>query len=287
MTMEPAPTEVPTAGRPPRPRPDRRLPRNGDDETSAGKALALLDAFDGQLAVIGVTTLAERADVPKSTAHRLLKVLVTHGYVRRVGDRYCLAEHVFEMGNQVRSCRPNGIREVATPYLGELFAETRQTVQLGVLSDVDVLYLDKVAGRDAAPCPTTIGSRRPTYATGLGKALLAFTDTETVVRNLRVPFHRFTPYTMITAAQVVRCLERVRQEGIATDHEEFRSGVNCVAAPILDTRTGCAIAAISICSVSTSVKPRYHRALRRVADELSRQYCRTAVRLEPATPRTA
>jgi DNA-binding IclR family transcriptional regulator len=193
-----------------------------------------------------------------------------------VGDRYCLGEHVFEMGNQVRTCRPSGIRELATPYLGELFAETRQTVQLAVLSGTDVLYLDKVAGRDAARCPTSIGARRPAYATGLGKALLAFSDAETVQENLRVPFRRFTPNTL-APAQLVGCLERVQQEGAATDHEELRRGVNCVAAPVIDPRTGRAIAAISVCSVSSSAERRYHRALRRITDELSSRHGLTAV----------
>lgn len=250
-------------------------PRTRGEETSAGKALALLDAFSGQLGVIGVTALAERADVSKSTAHRLLQVLVAGGYVRRVGDRYCLSEHVFEMGNQVRSCRPSGIREVATPYLGELFAETRQTVQLAVLAGTDVLYLDKVAGRDAAPCPTSVGARRPAYATALGKVLLAFSDAETIQENLRMPFRRFTPHTL-GAAQFVWCLDAVAQEGAATDHEELRRGVNCVAAPVLDPGTGRAIAAISVCSVTASAERRHLRALRRIAGELSSRYSLTA-----------
>jgi DNA-binding IclR family transcriptional regulator len=238
--------------------------------------LALLDAFAGRLGVLGVTALAERADVTKPTAHRLLKVLIAGGYVRRVGDRYCLSEHVFEMGNQVRSCRPSGIRELATPYLGELFAETRQTVHLALLAGTDVLYLDKVAGRDAAPFPTSVGARRPAYATGLGKALLAFADAETIQENLRVPFRRFTPYTLVAAAQLARCLEQVRQEGTATDHEELRRGVNCIAAPVLDSRTGRAIAAVSVCSISTSAERRHQRALQRVTDELSSRYSLTA-----------
>jgi DNA-binding IclR family transcriptional regulator len=218
--------------------------------------------------VVGVTALAERAGVTKPTAHRLLKALVAAGYVRRVGDRYCLTEHVFEIGNRVRSCRPSGIREVAGPYLGELFAETRQTVQLAVLSGTDVLYLDKVAGRDAAPCQTSVGARRPSYATGLGKALLAFADAETVQENLRVPFRQFTPHTL-SAAPLLRCLDGVRQDGFATDHEELRRGVNCVAAPVLDPLTGRAIAAISVCSISSAAEQRYLRALQRVTAELS------------------
>ncbi len=237
------------------------------EDTSAGKALALLDAFSGRLGVVGVTELAERAHVTKPTAHRLLQVLVAGGYVRRVGDRYCLSEHVFEMGNQVRACRPSGIRDIAGPYLGELFAETRQTVQLAVLSGAEVLYLDKVVGLYGAPCPTSVGARRPTYATGLGKALLAFASAERLQDTLRAPFRRFTRQTL-TAAQLEGCLDDVRQDGYATDHEELRRGVNCVAAPVLDP-AGLAIAAISVCSASPTSERRNLRALQRIAGELS------------------
>jgi DNA-binding IclR family transcriptional regulator len=242
--------------------------RSGD--TSAGKALALLDAFSGPLSVLGVTALAARADIPKSTAHRLLNVLVSSGYVRRVGDRYCLTERMFEIGNQVRVCRPNGIREIAMPYLAELFAQTRQTVHLAVLSGTDVLYLNKVFGYESPRCPTLVGSRRPAYATALGKALLAFSDPKAVEANLNIHFTRFTPYTLATASQLQRCLEQVNVDGMATDHEEMLRGVSCIAAPILDSRSGSAIAAVSICSVGSLAEKRYSRALLRATTELSR-----------------
>jgi DNA-binding IclR family transcriptional regulator len=260
--------DEPRVARPLPSTPGRPPSRNGD--TSAGKTLALLDAFSGQFTVLGVTALATRAGIPKSTAHRLLNVLVACDYVRRVGDRYCLTERIFEVGNQVRSCRPSGIRELAMPYLGDLFAQTRQTVHLAVLSGTDVLYLDKISGSDAARCPTSVGCRRPAYATALGKALLAFGESEDVDLNLQVPFRRFTPHTMVTADQFQRSIERVRDDGVATDHEELRRGVNCIAAPILDLRSGRSLAAISLCSVNSSAGQRHRRLLLRAADELSR-----------------
>jgi DNA-binding IclR family transcriptional regulator len=241
-------------------------------DTSAGKALALLDAFHGPAKVLGVTDLAERANVAKSTAHRLLAILVSGGYLLRVGDRYCLTEHMFEIGNQVRECRPGGLRDRAMPYLTELFAQTRQTVHLAVLSGTDVLYLEKLFGHDAPRCTTAVGSRRPAHATALGKAMLAFSDPATVEANLRVPFRRYTPYTLATAGQVERALEHVASDGVATDHEESQLGVYCVARAIVEQRSGRAIAAISVCSASSTVQARYGRALLRAAEELSCHY---------------
>jgi DNA-binding IclR family transcriptional regulator len=247
-------------------RPDRR------SETSAGKALALLDVFAGPSKLLGVTDLAARANIAKSTAQRLLPVLVDGGYLRRVGDRYCLAEHMFEIGNQVRPCRPGGIRERAMPFLAELFAQTRQTVHLAVLSGTDVLYLEKLFGHDAPRCSTAVGGRRPAHVTALGKAMLAFSDDLTVAATLDVPLRRYTPRTLTTPAQVRRSIEHVAHDGLATDHEESQTGVSCVAAPVLDPRTGRAVAAVSVCSTISSVKQRYGHTLLRATRELSRHH---------------
>jgi DNA-binding IclR family transcriptional regulator len=247
-------------------------PAGRSADTSAGKALALLDVFAGPSKVLGVTDLSIRANIAKSTAHRLLPVLVDWGYLRRVGDRYCLAEHMFEIGNQVHPCRPGGIRERAMPYLAELFAQTRQTVHLAVLSGTDVLYLEKLFGHDAPRCSTAVGGRRPAHVTALGKAMLAFSDELTVAATLDVPMRRYTPRTLITPAQVRRSIDQVAHDGLATDQEECQTGVSCVAAPILDPQTGRAVAAVSVCSTVSSVKERYGRMLLRVTTELSRQH---------------
>ena len=237
-----------------------------------GKALALLDAFSGRSKVLGVTDLAQRADVAKSTAHRLLSVLVTNGYLVRVGDRYCLTEHMFEIGNQVRSCRPGGVRERAMPYLTELFAQTRQTVHLAVLSGTEVLYLEKLFGHDTPRIPTIVGGRRPAYATALGKAMLAYSDPAIVEATLNQQRRPYTPRTIVSAEGVTRSLQRVTDTGLAADHEESLRGVNCVAAPVLDPVTGTPLAAISLCSASSSVVHRYGPALLRATADLSRHH---------------
>lgn len=242
----------------------------GKADTSVGKALALLDSFSGPTKVLGVTDLAQRAGIAKSTAHRLLSVLVAGGYLVRVDDRYCLTEHMFEIGNQVRSCRPGGIRERAMPYLAELFAQTRQTVHLAVLSGTEVLYLEKLFGHDTPRIPTTVGGRRPAHATALGKAILARSDADVVEAVLTGRRRAYTPRTIVSTEGLTRSLQRVRETGLAVDHEESLRGVNCVAAPVLDPVSGVPLAAISICSASASLVQRYGPALLRATHDLSR-----------------
>ncbi|MET8948904.1 IclR family transcriptional regulator [Streptomyces sp. NPDC004542] len=245
----------------------RRVPlsesRNGS-ETSVGKALTLLDAFGGPRTVLGVSELAVRAGLPKSTAFRLLSVLLESGYVRRVGDRYSLTEHIFELGQRVSSCRPNGLRERALPFMTELYAETRETVHLGVLRGTEVLYLEKIFGHHAAPCTTSVGTRRPAYCTALGKAILAFSDSVAQEAILESPMSRHTPYTLSQPGQLSISLQRVRENGFATDLQESHLGVVCLAAPLIDRATGRAVAALSISSTTA------RGDIRRYAARLSR-----------------
>lgn len=242
-------------------------------DSSAAKALSLIDAFAGARSILGVTELARHARLPKSTAHRLLTVLLEQGFVQRIGDRYCLSEHLFELGNVVLLCRPNGLRYRAMPFLAELFAQTRQTIHLAVLRDTDVLYIDKLFGHNAARCDTVVGSRKPAYATALGKAMLAYSPSEVLERNLSVDFKRLTPYTITEGARLERTLQQVRDTGWATDHEEYQRGVTCLAGPILDPRTGNAVAGLSICSTSShKLERKFSRLLMNVANELSQNH---------------
>lgn len=238
-------------------------------DSSAGKTLALLDAFAGSRALLGVTDLAARVDLPKATAHRLLAVLVNSGFVRRVGNRYCLGERTFVVGNEVRACKPNGFKEKAMPYLTELFVQCGEVIHLGILSGDSVLYLEKLFGHGAVPCPTSIGGRRPTYATALGKALLAFSPPNVVEEALPKRFERLTPFTL-SPAQLARSLSRIQDEGVAFDREELQRGLWCVAAPVVDSRTGKAVAAISVSFRGSSLaEGRHRKALKHAAHGLS------------------
>ncbi|MCL3819396.1 IclR family transcriptional regulator [Aeromicrobium wangtongii] len=231
---------------------------------SVGKALALLEAFNPPAKLLGVTELAIRAGLPKSTAHRLLAVLHANDYVRRVGNQYCLSERMFELGNQTPMCRPSGIREKAAPVMAELMTETGETINLAIRVDDEALYVDKVQGRRTLPWSTRVGARSPLHCTGLGKALLAFGDPQTDAFDPQNPLARFTPYTLFQPGRLMRALETIRAEGVAIDQEEFRQGMTCLAAPIFDRMTGNVVAAISISTITGA------RDVRRFAPQLLR-----------------
>jgi DNA-binding IclR family transcriptional regulator len=97
-------------------------------DTSVGKAVAVLNAFQGSGgALLGVSQVAERAHLARSTAHRILNVLVESGYVERAGERYRLGRVIFELGQLVPGCRPRK-RTPAMPFLMDLYEFTHSTV---------------------------------------------------------------------------------------------------------------------------------------------------------------
>src|SRR5699024_9524246 len=137
--------------------------------------MALLNAFgDDSMTGVGVSELARRADMPKSTACRLLASLQDSGAVERAGSAYRLGPMIRSLGEPPESELHGRLRAVLTPFLATLFELTRQTVHLAVLDGTDVVYLNKLYGHLAVRSPSRIGGRVPAYCTGVGKVLLAF-----------------------------------------------------------------------------------------------------------------
>ncbi len=227
---------------------------SGDLDTSVGKALALLEAFRTTCRPMGVTELARLAHLPKSTAYRLLAILRQWNLVERSGSDYCLGKHLFELGNLVPYCQPRGLRDVALPYLMRLYEASHETVHLAVLDGTDVLYIEKIYGHNPCKAPTYVGGRMPVECAALGKAMLAFSDKEAVLRVLSRGLQRVSPYTIVQPQHFVDQLGTIRQEGVAFDREESTIGLTCVAAPVLGPG-GKAIAAVSLVGPTYRFKP--------------------------------
>ncbi|MEY2430564.1 MAG: hypothetical protein QOC92_289 [Acidimicrobiaceae bacterium] len=221
-------------------------------DTSVGKALAILDEL-GTAKSLGVSALARRTELPKSTVFRLLARLEERGYVERLGKEYCLGRRLFELGNQIAACRPSGLRDIALPYLTELYERTHYIVHLAILDGVEVLYLEKLFGRDPTRAPSHVGRRVPAACCGLGKAMLAFSDQALVTEVLGEGLKRHTPYTIAVEQLFLEELARIRDAGVAFDREEVAVGLTCVAAPILID--GRAVAAVSVSGPTARFDP--------------------------------
>jgi DNA-binding IclR family transcriptional regulator len=210
---------------------------------SIERAFAVLSALtDGP---IGVTEVAERAELPKSTAARMLATLSHEGAVEQVpGDtRYrlgpriaTLAEGVVPVRSLVTTCRP---------ILEELAAATGETAGLSIAEGSVVHYVDQVGTSHQVQVRDWTGTRAPMHAVSSGLVFLAQLPPATLEAYLTRELVSFTPRTLTTPDALRERLAEVRADGYAWVHEEFAEGLNSVAAAVADA-SGVIVAAIHV-----------------------------------------
>ena len=198
--------------------------------TVTSRVLALLEAFDADHRSLSLTELAERAGLSLSTTHRLVAELVRWGaLVRRSSGEYVIGRRLWDLG--LLAPVQSDLRQVASPFLHDIYGATLATVHLAVRDGTEVLYVDRLSGHASVPVVSQIGSRLPLHATGVGKVLLAYAPDQvrdTVLRNLT----RVTPYTVTQPGRLLADLRHVRSEGFAQTVEEMSLGACSVAVPV-------------------------------------------------------
>ncbi len=194
------------------------------------RALALVGAFDEEHRRLTLTELAGRAGLPVPTAHRLVAELVEWGALSRTaGGDYVIGRRLWDIG--LLAPLQAGLVELASPYLHDLYGATHATVHLAVRDGHEVLYLDRLRGSASVPVVSTIGSRLPMHATGVGKVLLAHAPPE-VQQAVLADLPRVTPYTVTQPGLLRRQLARAARDGYATTTEEMSLGACSVAVPV-------------------------------------------------------
>ncbi len=194
----------------------------------------------------GVTELAEKLKLHKSTAHRLIMVLESSRYVERDNStgKYRLGSRILELGLSALS--KLDVYEIARPFLRALVTETGETAHIGVLRDGEVVSIVNVESTQAIRTPSTVGTRHPAHCSSLGKVILAFSEPGAVDKFLlgRV-LEGFTRNTITSPALFVHEIETVRRNGYALDDEEREEGLRCIGAPVRSS-SGEVIASVSV-----------------------------------------
>jgi DNA-binding IclR family transcriptional regulator len=205
-----------------------------------GRIAIVLDSFDEVHVELSLSEITERAMLPKSTVHRIAEQLVALGWLERCSRGYQVGMRLFELGGLAR--RRSRLRDKAMPFMQELSSLTHCAIHLGILDRYEVVYLATIPARGLT-LPTREGGRMPAQSTGLGKAMLAFSDQTVVDAILNQPTDDcgFAP---LAPPALREELLQIRAMGVAFDREEARRGVACAAAPIRGA--GRPIAAISI-----------------------------------------
>ena len=215
---------------------------------SAQRTLEILEVVARYSEGVGFVELSGQLPYPKSSLHGLLQTIIQMRWLTFDPDRrlYSIGVKPWEVGQSFLRSREIVVR--ARQFLRQANEELGETVQLAILDDLDVVYIDKVEGNRPLRLISNVGSRLPAYVTGIGKALLAGLDDAVLVSRFGgVSLEEYTNRTITSGDELITVLQQVRSQGYATDDGEYTHGVFCVAVPITD-RTGAVVAAMS-CSV--------------------------------------
>ncbi len=231
----------------------------GDVRSVAEKVFAIADAF-GTGAELSLSDIAQRANLPLSTAHRLLAEWVEWGGIVRGDDGlYRVGMRLWKLG--VRAPTARRMRMVALPFLEDLYEVTRENVHLAIRDGLGALYLERFSGRGSVPVISEVGSRLPLHATGVGLVLLAWAPSDVLEELVASGPRKFLPNTMVTERELRPRLAEIRATGIARSVNELTADSFSAAAPIRD-QTNEVVAAVSIVAhADRSADPQYAAAV--------------------------
>lgn len=244
------------------------------------RVLDILDAFDVDHRSMSLSELSRRSGLPLTTSHRLINELVARRILERTEDRRF---HIGLRLWEISALAPvnHDIRDVALPYLEDLYEATHENVQLAILDGDDAVYLERLSGRDSVHVVTRTGSRLPVHASGVGLVLLAHAPHDRREQILATALRRYTKYTITDPRRLRRILADVRSQGYAISDRQIELVSTSVAAPVRGAH-GDVVAALSIVAAARGFDPRsFAPAVVAAARGVSRQLAEAGTRPRP------
>ena len=242
---------------------------------SLERAFDLLERMADAGGEVGLSRLSAGSGLPLPTIHRLMRTLVSCGYVRQLPDRrYALGPRLIRLGET--SARLLG--SWARPHLARLVEETGETANMALLDGDEVVYVAQVPSRHSMRMFTEVGRRVLPHSTGVGKALLAQFRTDEVRALLaRTGMPATTERTITSPDVFLDALEQVRETGYAVDDNEQEIGVRCLAVGVPGAPTAAAISVSGPAGRLTEAQTdRLVPMLKEVAAELSAAFAGSA-----------
>jgi DNA-binding IclR family transcriptional regulator len=201
---------------------------------SVKKAFAILSAISSSKDGMGVSDLAKKLKMAKSTVHGMTSALEELGAAMRdpLTKKYKLGFALLEIGRSAYS--QIDLQTSARPVTEELMEKTRTSVFLGILNWDQVTILDIVESRQELNITAPVGSTIPLFAGAVGKVFLAAMPEEQAAKMVRSKgLPRFTDNTIVDMDLYFNELRQVRGKGYAVDDEEYLMGVRAVASPLI------------------------------------------------------
>jgi len=203
----------------------------------------------------GVSEISRTLNLNKSTTHRVLATLEHLGYLRQTSEKgmYSPTLKIFNIASQIPTLLLP-IR-IIHPVLEELSRQSKETINLAVLENGEVVYIDKVESSETLRMDLAVGRKVPAHCTALGKVLLANLPVDRLREVLKPELMRYTRKTITDEKEFEEELGKIKRLGYAIDDEELNLGIRCIAVPLYGYKER-AIAAISIAGPSVRMTAR-------------------------------
>ena len=205
-----------------------------------GKAFSVLEVVSQNPEATRMAEIIRETGMTKPTAHRVVNMLLDMGFLERDGFDTGFIEGVGLVDLAHRTLAAAAPRSLRHSILQGVSEQIGETINYGVLSGGEVIYLDRVEAKWPLGLRFDAGSRVPAHCTAVGKLLLSrMPDSDLQALIESIPRSAYTANTFTIAEQLLSALKNIRRDGIGTDDQEFMHGVVCVAVPVVDDNDRC------------------------------------------------
>ena len=198
--------------------------------------LDILEFLHSEGEGVTLAVLASHVGLTKPGAHRILRNLISRGYVLQEAQRgcYCLGIRLWQLGTLPSAIE--AYRNTVTPFLHRLSAEVGETSHLVIMEGREIVYLSRVETPQAVQAYGRVGDRAPAHCVATGKAILAKLSDTNLEVFLKAPLQSYTPRTITRIADFTNALDGIRSNGFATNDGEWRDGVTGVGVALQPSR---------------------------------------------------
>ena len=235
------------------------------------RGLRILELLARSRAGLSLSQVTRQLNLPKSSAHCLLRTFENSGYVYRDSTcgKYRVSLSVCELARQ--ALQGISLRDQARPFLRKLVARTGLTVHMAVLEQGSCVLIEKVTPPGVSRTATWIGKQLALHCTALGKALLAYSSEQDAERLISSHgLIRYNDNTICSIRQLKHELALIRLRGYALDDEEEEIGIRCIGSPIFNG-SGEVIAALSVVGDAGQISEETVSGLQRAVIEAAKR----------------
>jgi IclR family acetate operon transcriptional repressor len=220
------------------------IPGEAETAPASSQHAHSVQALDRGLTLLGIiaeadglslTTIAQRAGIAPSTAHRILNTLKSAGFVQCVGSQghYLIGVKAFKVG--AAFLRNRKLVDTGRSIIRRLMEATGETASIGIEKDDYIVFISQMESHQAIRAFHRPGSRGSLHASSIGKAILASLSDEAVAQRLhRVGMPKFTEHTIVDPDVLLEDLAVARRRGWAVDDQERAEGMRCVGAAVFN-----------------------------------------------------